>query len=45
MAIFAHVWSHDMRHVELRELTGSQRTPGFWGVTDVFSSEDIEYWY
>ena len=26
---------HDVRHVEFRGLTGSQRTPRFWGVTDV----------
>ena len=25
--------SHDMRHVDFRGLTGSQRTPGFWSVT------------
>ena len=25
---------HDVRNVEFRELTGSQQTPGFWGVTD-----------
>ena len=24
---------HDVRHVEFRGLTGSQRTSGFWGVT------------
>ena len=24
---------HDVRHVEFRRLTGSQRTLGFWGVT------------
>ena len=24
---------HDVRHVEFRGLTGSQRTPRFWGVT------------
>ena len=32
---FLHMYgSHDMRHVEFRGLTGSQRTPRFWGVTD-----------
>ena len=31
---FLHMYrSHDVRHVEFRELTGSQRTPGVWGVT------------
>ena len=25
--------SHDMRHVDFRGLTGSQRTPRVWGVT------------
>ena len=31
---FLHMYrSHDVRHVEFRGLTGSQRTPGFWGVT------------
>ena len=25
--------SHDVRHVDFRGLTGSQRTPRFWGVT------------
>ena len=24
---------HDVRHVEFRGVTGSQRTPRFWGVT------------
>ena len=24
---------HDVRHVDFRGLTGSQRHPGFWGVT------------
>ena len=24
---------HDVRHIEFRELTGSQRTPRVWGVT------------
>ena len=31
--------SHDMRHVDFRGLTGSQRTPGFWGVTAWYQSE------
>ena len=26
--------SHNMRHVDFRGLTGSQQTPGFWGVTE-----------
>ena len=31
---FLHMYgSHDMRHVKFHGLTGSQRTPGFWGVT------------
>ena len=31
---FLHMYgSHDVRHVDFRGLTGSQRTPGFWGVT------------
>ena len=32
--LFLHVYgSHDMRLIEFRGLTGSQRTPGNWGVT------------
>ena len=31
---FLHMYgSHDMRHVDFRGLTGSQRTPRVWGVT------------
>ena len=31
---FLHMYrSHDVRHVEFRGLTGSQRTPRVWGVT------------
>ena len=31
---FLHMYgSHDVRHVEFRGLTGSQRTPRIWGVT------------
>ena len=36
---FLHMYrSHDVRHVEFRGLTGSQRTPGFWGVTAWYQS-------
>ena len=30
---------HDVRHVEFHGLTGSQRTPGFWGVTAWYQSK------
>ena len=31
---FLHMYgSHDMRQVDFRGLTGSQRIPRFWGVT------------
>ena len=37
---FLHMYkSHDMRHVEFRGLMGSQRTPGFWGVTAWYQSK------
>ena len=37
---FLHMYgSHDMRHVDFRGLTGSQRTPRVWGVTSAGSAE------
>ena len=33
---FLHMYgSHDMRLVDFRGLTGSQRTPRVWGVTEI----------
>ena len=34
---------HDVRHVEFSGLTGSQRTPRFWGVT-VATSQLPFFW-
>ena len=43
---FLHMYgSHDMRHVDFRELTGSQRTPRVWGVTNNNSKKDKTCFY
>ena len=43
---FLHMYgSHDMRHVDFRGLTGSQQTPGFWGVTESFVDYSITFEY
>ena len=37
---FLHMYeSHDMRHVDFRGLTGSQRTPRIWDVTAWYQSK------
>ena len=33
MAIFTHLWSHDVRLTGFRRLTVVNGTPGIWGVT------------
>ena len=41
---FLHMYgSHDMRHVDFRGLTGSQRTPRVWGVIAWYQSVAIQY--
>ena len=43
MAILLMCVFHDVRHVEFRGLTGSQRTPRVWGVTAWYQSLGIQY--
>ena len=33
--------SHDMRHTSFRRLTLVNETPGFWGVTEVTTINDV----
>ena len=41
VAILLMCVSRNTRHIDFRRLTGSQRTPGFWGVTAWYQSVGI----